>query len=113
MNILTLMNLWSNATPAQLLAPVVVLILVVIFSLIYFVRYFWRSFSLSKQLKALTRQVRTVADIAPGQQRAELEKLFKGHGLEHVWREYAETLHSQYELRDGEQRLLRTRATAG
>src|SRR5690606_29176832 len=33
--------------------------------------------------------------------------------LEHLWREYAETLHDQFEIRDGEQRLICSRATAG
>ncbi|MDO9622869.1 MAG: type I Zorya anti-phage system protein ZorA1 [Pseudomonas sp.] len=113
MDISTLLNLWSNATSAQLLAPVFVVSLVVVLCLLYGIHYFLRSFLLSSRLKKLTRQITAAGEVAPALRRRELEQLFKGHSLEHAWREYAETLHNQYELRDGEQRLLRSRATAG
>jgi putative membrane protein len=109
----TLLSLWSNATPAQLLAPIFVVSLVAVLCLLYGIHYFFRSFLLSRRLKKLTKQIEAAGEIAPAQRRKELEQLFKGHAFEHVWREYAETLHNQYELRDGEQRLLRSRATAG
>ncbi|QLF94902.1 anti-phage defense ZorAB system ZorA [Pseudomonas sp. ABC1] len=109
----TLLSLWSNAEPAQKFAPTVVFGLVGIFSLLYLVHYFFRSFWLSGRLKKLTKTIEAAGEIAPAQRRKELEQLFKGHAFEHVWREYSETLHNQYELRDGEQRLLRSRATAG
>lgn len=113
MDISTLLNLWSNATSAQLLAPVFVVSLVIVLCLLYGIHYFFRSFLLSSRLKKLTRQIKAAGEIAPALRRRELEQLFKGHSLGHAWREYAETLHNQYELRDGEQRLLRSRATAG
>jgi len=109
----TLLNLWSNATSAQLLAPIFVVSLVAVLCLLYCTHYFLRSFLLSRRLKQLTRQIKAAGEITPAQRRGELEQLFKGHALEHAWREYAETLHNQYELRDGEQCLLRSRATAG
>lgn len=113
MDISTLLELWGNATSAQLLAPVFVVSLVAGLCLLYGLHYFLRSFLLSRRLKKLTKQIEAVGEIAPAQRRSELEQLFKGHSFEHIWREYAETLHNQYELRDGEQRLLRSRATAG
>lgn len=109
----TLLNLWSNATSAQLLAPIFVVSLVTVLCLLYGLHYFLRSFLLSRRLKKLTKQIVAAGEIAPALRRADLEKLFKGHAFEHVWREYSETLHNQYEVRDGEQRLLRSRATAG
>ncbi|WP_374981633.1 type I Zorya anti-phage system protein ZorA1 [Pseudomonas solani] len=109
----TLLSLWGNATSAQLVAPIFVVSLVAVLCLLYGIHYFLRSFLLSRRLKKLTKQIETAGEIAPAQRRKELEQLFKGHPFEHVWREYAETLHNQYELRDGEPRLLRSRATAG
>jgi putative membrane protein len=109
----TLLNLWSNATSAQLLAPIFVVSLVTVLCLLYGLHYFLRSFLLSRRLTKLTKQIVAAGEVAPALRRADLEKLFKGHAFEHVWREYSETLHNQYEVRDGEQRLLRSRATAG
>ena len=106
----TLLSLWSNATSAQLLAPIFVVSLVAALCLMYGIHYFFRSFLISGRLKKLTRQIRAAGEIAPAQRRKELEQLFNGHVFKHVWSEYAETLHNQYELRDGEQRLLRSRA---
>lgn len=108
----TFLSLWSNATPAQLLAPIFVVSLVAALCLLYGVHYFLRSFVLSRRLKKLSRQVKALGEIAPAQRRKELGGLFKGHALEHVWSEYSDTLHNQYELRDGEQQLIRSRATA-
>lgn len=108
----TLLSLWSNATLAQLLAPIFVVSLVAVLCLLYGIHYFFRSFRLSGQLKQLTKQIKAAGEIAPAQRRKELEQLFKGHAFGHLWSEYAETLHNQYELREGEQRLLRSRATA-
>lgn len=113
MDISTFLDLWTNAKAAQLIAPVVVVSSVAVLCLIYGIHYFFRSFRLSSRLKRLTRQVKAAGEIAPALRRKELDQLFKGHPFEHLWREYAETLHNQYELRDGEQRLLRSRATAG
>ncbi|UXY54868.1 type I Zorya anti-phage system protein ZorA1 [Pseudomonas tohonis] len=109
----TLLSLWGNATSAQLVAPIFVVSLVAVLCLLYGIHYFLRSFLLSRRLKKLTKQIEAVGEIAPARRRKELEQLFKGHAFEHIWREYAETLHNQYELCDGEQRLLRSRATAG
>lgn len=109
----TVLDLWSNATATQLVAPATVISLVTLFCLIYFIHYFFRSFGLSRRLKELTRQIKAADQSAPSERRKQLEKLFKGHSFEHVWREYAETLHNQYELHDGEQRVVRSRATAG
>lgn len=109
----TLLSLWNSADSAQKFAPTFVVGLVSIFCLLYAAHYFFRSFWLSSRLKKLTKQIEAAGEIAPAQRRKALEQLFKGHDFEHVWREYAETLHNQYELRDGEQLLLRSRATAG
>lgn len=51
--------------------------------------------------------------LPPAGLRPELERLFKGTRLENSWDEYSETLHDQFEYREGEQVLVRSRATAG
>lgn len=107
------LDLWDKATPEQLIAPVFVFSLVTVLCLWYLLRYFLRSFALSWRLKKLTRQVRAIKELQPAKRRSELEQLFQEHTLGHAWQEYAETLHDQFEVREGEQRLLCSRATAG
>lgn len=107
-----ILSLWSNATPAQLMAPVVVISSVTVLCLIYSIHYLFRSFRLSSRLKALTRRVKALGETTSALRRKELGMLFKGHAFEHIWDEYSDTLHNQYELRDGEQQLIRSRATA-
>lgn len=107
------LDLWDKATPEQLIAPVFVCSLVTVLCLWYLLRYFYRSFILSRTLKALVREVQAVKELQPAKRRIELEQLFREHPLGHAWHEYAETLHDQFEVRDGEQRLLCSRATAG
>lgn len=109
----TLTDIWSNATTQQLIAPVTVTTLVAVLCIWYVLRYLYPSFKLSKTFRQLHNGVLAIKVRPPTERRAALEKLFEGHSLEHAWQEYAETLHDQFEVRDGEQRLLRTRATAG
>lgn len=113
MDFSTLVHLWGAASSEQLIAPKMVVGLVFILCAWYFVRYFCRSFKLSAKLKRLTASLQSVKTLAPPLRRSELERLFSGGRLEHSWREYAETLHDQFELKEGEQVLVRSRATAG
>ena len=113
MDFSTLRHLWDAASSEQLIAPITVVVLVLILCACYFVRYFYRSFSLSAKLKRFTKSLQGVKALAPPLRRSELERLFNGTNLGHSWREYAETLHDQFELKDGEQVLVRSRATTG
>ena len=103
MDYINLLELWDQATMAQLIAPVSVASLVTLLCVIYFVRYFVWSFVLSVRLKRLSKRIRKLGDVAPAKRRAELDALFQKHKLGHAWHEYAETLHDQHEVRDGEQ----------
>lgn len=107
------LELWNKATPEQLIAPTFVVCSVALLCLWFFLRYFLRSFLLSRRLKTLAHKVRAIKELPPGKRRTELATLFEKHPLGHAWQEYSETLHDQFELEDGEQRLLRSRATAG
>lgn len=108
-----LVSLWDQATWEQLVAPVSVVSLVAVFCFLYGIHYFLRSFLLSRRLKKLTRQIKASGEVSPAKRRSDLETLFSGNVLEHAWHEYAETLHDQHEVHNGEQRLVRSRATAG
>lgn len=113
MDFSTLVQLWSAASSEQLIAPRMVVSLVVILCVWYLIRYFYRSFRLSARLKRLTASLLIAKTLPAPQRRSELESLFKGTNLDHSWQEYAETLHDQFELIEGEQVLVRSRATAG
>ncbi|MDE7855375.1 hypothetical protein NW796_27610, partial [Escherichia coli] len=79
----------------------------------YGVRYFLYSFVLSRRIKRVSKEVRAVGELQPAKRRGALEQVFQKPPLQHAWQEYAETLHDQFEVRDGERQLLRSRATAG
>ncbi|MBO3274108.1 type I Zorya anti-phage system protein ZorA1 [Pseudomonas schmalbachii] len=113
MNYLNWLQLWAEAAPEQKFAPIAVVGLVTVLCLWYLIRYFFRSFGLSRRLGRLTREIKAIGELVPGKRRAALATLFERHSLGHAWQEYAETLHDQFELRDGEQLLVRSRSTAG
>ena len=109
----TLFKKWTENPSAQLWAPSFVVVVVLLLVVWYAWRYLARSFVLSKQLKALTRGMKAAKAKGPAQRRDAAASLFAGQRFEHLWREYSETLHDQYVVQDGEQQLLRSRATAG
>ncbi|HDI6390180.1 TPA: anti-phage defense ZorAB system ZorA, partial [Escherichia coli] len=49
---------------------------------------------------------------APEVQLEHLKSLFQRSELKHAWNEFEESLHSQYELENGEEKIVRIRATA-
>jgi hypothetical protein len=77
----------------------------------YIGRYFIPSFVLSRRLKSLRRSITAIKAKSPDQLQAELEKVFSATKLKHLWKEYSETLHNQFEYHEGEERLVRSRAT--
>jgi hypothetical protein len=61
------------------------------------------------RLQGISRQLRTFAAKSTP---AAFERLFTHDSkLAHLWREYADTLHQQYSLRDGQQQLMAVRST--
>lgn len=113
MDFSVLWHLWRAAPSEQLIAPTVVVGLVSVLCLWYLFRYFLRSFRLTSQLKRLIKSLEGAKTLAAPLRRAELERLFSASQMQHLWREYSETLHDQFEVREGEQVLVRSRATAG
>lgn len=106
-------DLWVNAAPEQKYAPMAVAGLVGFLFFWYLASYFRRSIALSWRFGRLIRDIQKIAEVPPAKRREALGALFERHPLGHAWQEYAETLHDQYEIRDGERHLLRSRSTAG
>ncbi len=106
-----LFRTWTENPSAQFWAPSFVGAVVLLLLSWYGWRYFFRSFALSRQLKALTRGMKAAKAKTPAQRRDAAAMLFKGQRFEHLWKEYSETLHDQFTLQDGEQQLRRSRAT--
>ncbi len=109
----TWLELIHQATTEQLLAPIVVISLVGGLCIWYWIRYYRRSTALGLQLSSLIEAIKSVQQLPKAKRRAELNRIFTDHPLQHAWQEFAETLHDQYELKDGEQHLKCSRATAG
>lgn len=106
------LSLLKDASAEQLTAPVLV-VSVVLFLLVVFVfRYLRPSLRLAKSLAEVKVALKKAKAFEPAQRRSELQRIFAGSSLEHSWDEYSETLHDQYEFREGEQVLVRSRATA-
>ncbi|ENW8682343.1 anti-phage ZorAB system protein ZorA, partial [Escherichia coli] len=62
--------------------------------------------------KKYTRSINSIEKSAPEVQLEHLKSLFQRSELKHAWNEFEESLHSQYELENGEEKIVRIRATA-
>ncbi|HFO6688442.1 TPA: type I Zorya anti-phage system protein ZorA1, partial [Escherichia coli] len=56
--------------------------------------------------------INSIEKSAPEVQLEHLKSLFQRSELKHAWNEFEESLHSQYELENGEEKIVRIRATA-
>ncbi|MCU8651874.1 hypothetical protein OEZ66_43630, partial [Escherichia coli] len=74
--------------------------------------YLLRSIRIIYGLKKYTRSITSIEKSAPEVQLEHLKSLFQRPELRHAWNEFEESLHSQYELEDGEEKIVRIRATA-
>ncbi|EGK3967529.1 anti-phage defense ZorAB system ZorA [Escherichia coli] len=74
--------------------------------------YLLRSIRIIYGLKKYTRSINSIEKSAPEVQLEHLKGLFQQPELKHAWNEFEESLHSQYELENGEEKIVRIRATA-
>ncbi|EHW5331333.1 anti-phage defense ZorAB system ZorA [Escherichia coli] len=74
--------------------------------------YFFRAVKIINGLKKYTQSINGIENNEPGNQLQHLQSLFVQPELKHAWNEFEESLHSQYELEDGEEKIVRIRATA-
>lgn len=105
-------NVIAQATWLQLAAPITVFSSVSVLFVCFVWKYTLKARQVRLRLQALAQAVHEVGNVAPSQRRAKVQQIFEGHKLQNLWKEYADTLHDQHEVVDGEQRVLRSRATA-
>ncbi len=98
----------------QYLIPGVVAVIVVFLALAFFVWYWRPSRYLRRTLKSVISAIQALkpsADTGPVDSDQVAETLGLDATLAHLWGEYTETLHEQYDHVDGERRLVAVRAT--
>lgn len=92
--------------------PVTVFYLVSFAVFCFFFFYLRRAIRIVNGLKKEAKSILSIKDSAPESQLEYLGGLFKRPEFKHAWNEFEESLHSQYELENGEEKLVRVRATA-
>ncbi|EOC0080504.1 type I Zorya anti-phage system protein ZorA1 [Cronobacter sakazakii] len=77
---------------------------------IYF--YLFRAIKIINGLKKYTHSINSLENTAPVEQLDHLRNLFQKPEFRHAWNEFEESLHPQRELENGEETIVRVRATA-
>ena len=100
----------TSVQPYMVPATVIGLVSFAFLCFIFF--YFFRAVKIINGLKKYTQSINGIENNEPGNQLQHLQSLFVQPELKHAWNEFEESLHSQYELEDGEEKIVRIRATA-
>ncbi|WP_332640976.1 type I Zorya anti-phage system protein ZorA1 [Escherichia coli] len=100
----------TSVQPYMVPATVIGLVSFAFLCFIFF--YFFRAVKIINSLKKYTQSINVIENNEPGNQLQHLQSLFVQPELKHAWNEFEESLHSQYELEDGEEKIVRIRATA-
>ncbi|HDQ0250894.1 TPA: anti-phage defense ZorAB system ZorA [Escherichia coli] len=100
----------TSVQPYMVPATVIGLVSFAFLCFIFF--YFFRAVKIINGLKKYTQSINDIENNEPGNQLQHLQSLFVQPELKHAWNEFEESLHSQYELEDGEEKIVRIRATA-
>ncbi|EHX1154835.1 MULTISPECIES: type I Zorya anti-phage system protein ZorA1 [Escherichia] len=100
----------TSVQPYMVPATVIGLVSFAFLCFIFF--YFFRAVKIINGLKKYTQSINVIENNEPGNQLQHLQSLFVQPELKHAWNEFEESLHSQYELEDGEEKIVRIRATA-
>ncbi|HCM6214051.1 TPA: anti-phage defense ZorAB system ZorA [Klebsiella oxytoca] len=74
--------------------------------------YLSRAIKIDNGLKKYTKSISSFENSAPEAQLEHLKSLFQRPELKHAWNEFEESLHQQRELENGEEKIVRIRATA-
>lgn len=92
--------------------PVTVICLVSL-AVVCFIYFYWsRAIRIANGFKKYTKSINSVVNSAPESQLDHLKNLFQRPELGHAWNEFKESLHPQCELENGEEKIVRIRATA-
>lgn len=100
----------TSVQPYMVPATVIGLVSFAFLCFIFF--YFFRAVKIINGLKKYTQSINGIENNEPGNQLQHLQSLFVQPELKHAWNEFEESLHSQYELENGEEKIVRIRATA-
>lgn len=92
--------------------PRIVIYFVGIAFITFLVFYAWRAFRIVRKLKEQSAKIATWQDNLPTEKLQKLSELFSRSPMKHSWNEYAESLHEQKGLIDGELKVKDVRATA-
>ncbi|WP_337029566.1 type I Zorya anti-phage system protein ZorA1 [Pantoea agglomerans] len=109
---------WLNSILAVLTSvephkvPVTVIGLVSFAVICFFFFYLIRVFRIIFVLRRYTQSIITIKENQPESQLEHLKSLFQQPELKHAWTEFEESLHPQRELENGEEKIVRVRATA-
>lgn len=100
----------TSVQPYVVPATVIGLVSFAFLCFIFF--YLFRSVKIINSLKKYTQSINSIENNEPDDQLQHLQNLFVQPEIKHAWNEFEESLHSQYELEDGEEKIVRIRATA-
>lgn len=100
----------TSVQPYMVPATVIGLVSFAFLCFIFF--YLFRTVKIINSLKKYTQSINSIENNEPDDQLQHLQSLFVQPELKHAWNEFEESLHSQYELEDGEEKIVRIRATA-
>lgn len=92
--------------------PVTVIVLVSFAIICFIFFYLSRAIKIVNGLKKYTKSISSIETSAPEAQLEHLKNLFQRPELRHAWNEFNESLHPQSELENGEEKIVRIRATA-
>ncbi|MBB8062181.1 type I Zorya anti-phage system protein ZorA1 [Escherichia coli] len=92
--------------------PATVIGIVSVAFIIFTLFYLFRAVKIVNGLEKYKQSINSIKNNEPDNQLQHLQNLFVQPELKHAWSEFKESLHSQYELEDGEEKIVRIRATA-
>ncbi|EFH3482841.1 OmpH family outer membrane protein [Escherichia coli] len=94
------------------MVPATVIGIVSVAFIIFTLFYLFRAVKIANGLEKYKQSINSIKNNEPDNQLQHLQNLFVQPELKHAWSEFKESLHSQYELEDGEEKIVRIRATA-
>ena len=94
------------------MVPATVIGIVSVAFIIFTLFYLFRAVKIVNGLEKYKQSINSIKNNEPDNQLQHLQNLFVQPELKHAWSEFKESLHSQYELEDGEEKIVRIRATA-
>lgn len=111
--LLTIGSIEVTIDAAHKVPPLIVFLLIIYFLCKYFYFYRWPSNNLKAILFDIKKKVDSLNEEPTKDRKQGLASIFSGANplLENAWQQYQETLHDQYQEKEGELFLIRSRST--